>query len=100
MKLKSETYQIGDIVEGTVSKVEEKHALIDFGYKIDGILPIGEISNIHIEKVADVLLLVIKLELKVIKVTEDDIVLSKRAVENEKAWDSLARNWPLVKCLR
>jgi small subunit ribosomal protein S1 len=84
------TYQIGDIVEGTVSKVEEKHALIDFGYKIDGILPIGEISNIHIEKVADVLSVGDRLELKVIKVSEDDIVLSKRAVENEKAWDTLA----------
>lgn len=86
-------YQIGDIVEGTVSKVEEKHALIDFGYKIDGILPIGEISNIHIEKVADVLSVGDKLELKVIKIAEDDIVLSKRAVENEKAWESLAEKF-------
>lgn len=86
-------YQIGDIVEGTVSKVEEKHALIDFGYKIDGILPIGEISNIHIEKVADVLSVGDKLELKVIKIAEDDIVLSKRAVENEKAWEILAEKF-------
>lgn len=84
------TYQVGDIVQGTISKVEEKHALVDFGYKQDGILPIGEISNIHIEKVADVLAVGDELELKVIKVTEDDIVLSKRGVENEKAWDALS----------
>lgn len=87
-----QTYNIGDIVEGTISKVEEKHALVDFGYKIDGVLPIGEISNVHIEKVADILSVGDKVELKVIKVTEEDIVLSKRAVENEKAWASLEQN--------
>lgn len=83
------TYSIGDIVKATVTKVEEKHALVDFGYKIDGILPIGEISNVHIEKAADAISIGDEVELKVIKVNEEEIVLSKRAVENEGALEGL-----------
>lgn len=83
------TYSIGDIVKATVTKVEEKHALVDFGYKIDGILPIGEISNVHIEKAADAISIGDEVELKVIKVNEEEIVLSKRAVENEGALEEL-----------
>jgi small subunit ribosomal protein S1 len=83
------TYDIGDVVKGTVSKVEDKHALVDFGYKIDGILPIGEISNVHIEKATDALSTGDELELKVIKVNEEEIILSKRGVDNEKAMEGL-----------
>ncbi|WP_221565220.1 30S ribosomal protein S1 [Alkalihalobacillus sp. TS-13] len=80
---------VGDIVEGTVTKVEEKHALIDAGYKIDGILPISELSSLHVEKVSDVLSDGDTLTLKVIKLTEEELVLSKRAISAEKAWSEL-----------
>lgn len=84
-----QSYNVGDVVKATVTKVEEKHALVDFGYKIDGILPIGELSNVHIEKVSDVIAEGQELELKVIKVNEEDIVLSKKAIDNEKAYSEL-----------
>jgi small subunit ribosomal protein S1 len=87
--VKVQTYNIGDIVTGTVSKVEEKHVLVDFGYKHDGILPIGEISNVHIEKAGDVISTGDQVTLKVTKVTDDEIILSKKAVDNEKAWEIL-----------
>ncbi|WP_261129147.1 30S ribosomal protein S1 [Bacillus sp. Marseille-Q3570] len=80
---------VGDIVEGTVTKVEEKHALIDAGYKMDGILPISELSSLHVEKVSDVLSDGDTLTLKVIKLTEEELVLSKRAISAEKAWSEL-----------
>ncbi len=81
--------ELGDIVEGTVTKVEEKHALIDTGYKLDGILPISELSSLHVEKVSDVLSDGDTLTLKVIKLTEEELVLSKRAISAEKAWSEL-----------
>ncbi|WLD91843.1 30S ribosomal protein S1 [Alkalihalobacillus sp. AL-G] len=81
--------ETGDEVEGTVTKVEEKHALIDAGYKMDGILPISELSSLHVEKVSDVLTDGDKLTLKVIKLTEEELVLSKRAVTASKAWTEL-----------
>ncbi|RBW70298.1 30S ribosomal protein S1 [Bacillus taeanensis] len=85
--------ETGDIVKGKVTKVEEKHALLDVGYKIDGILPISELSSLHIEKVSDLLNEGDELELKVIKSSEDELVLSKRAVDAEKAWGELEEKY-------
>jgi small subunit ribosomal protein S1 len=83
------TYSVGDVVQGTVSKVEEKHVLVDFGYKHDAILPIGEISNVHIEKAADALTVGDEVTVKVTKVTDEEIVVTKKGVDNEKAWGEL-----------
>ncbi|WP_025028863.1 30S ribosomal protein S1 [Caldalkalibacillus mannanilyticus] len=83
------SYSVGDLIEGTVTKVEDKHVLIDFGYKHDAILPIGEISNVHIEKAGDAVAVGDSITAKVTKVTDEEIVVSKKAVDNEKAWDVL-----------
>lgn len=40
----------GDIVTGTVLKVEEKHALVDINAKQDAFLPINEVSSLFIER--------------------------------------------------
>jgi small subunit ribosomal protein S1 len=86
-------FEIGDVIKGTIEQVEEKQAIVSVGGKVDGILPVKEISNIHIEKVSDVLTVGEELELKVIKVEEDNIILSKRAVDAEKAWEILAERY-------
>lgn len=84
-------YETGDRISGKVSSVKEKHALIDFGYKIDAILPIGEISNVHIDKVADVLKEGDEVEAVIIKINEEEVVVSKKRVDNEKAWIELKK---------
>lgn len=81
--------QVGDIVTGTVTKVEEKQVFVNVGYKTDGVIPISELANVHIEKAGDVVEVEQTLELKVIKLEDDDLVLSKRAVDAEKAWEVL-----------
>ncbi|MDC2865953.1 MULTISPECIES: 30S ribosomal protein S1 [unclassified Bacillus (in: firmicutes)] len=81
--------QVGDIVTGTVTKVEEKQVFVNVGYKTDGVIPISELANVHIEKASDVVEAEQTLELKVIKLEDDDLVLSKRAVDAEKAWEVL-----------
>ncbi|MDM5154122.1 30S ribosomal protein S1 [Bacillus sp. DX1.1] len=81
--------QVGDVVTGSVTKVEEKQVLVNVGYKTDGVIPISELANVHIEKASDVVELGQTLELKVIKLEEEDLVLSKRAVDAEKAWVEL-----------
>lgn len=81
--------QQGDVVEGTVSQVEEKEAYVDVGYKMDGIVPISELSSLHVEKVSDVLNVGDEIQFKVIRITEDELILSKRAVDAERAWESL-----------
>ncbi|WP_280768244.1 30S ribosomal protein S1 [Salipaludibacillus daqingensis] len=81
---------VGDLTKGTISKVEEKQAFVNVGYKMDGVLPISELSSLHVEKVEDVLKEGEEHEFKVIKLSEEELVLSKRAVVAEKAWAIMA----------
>src|SRR5690625_4394818 len=46
--------QVGSIVTGTVVKLDEKQVFIDIGQKSEGIIPISELSNLHVENPADV----------------------------------------------
>ena len=84
-------FQRGDVVKGKVTKVEDKQAYVDVGYKTDGIVPISELSSLHVETVSDVLKEGDEIELKVIRINddEDELVLSKRAVDAERAWAEL-----------
>ncbi|MFC2948296.1 30S ribosomal protein S1 [Virgibacillus sediminis] len=80
---------VGDTITGTVVKVEEKQVLVDIGYKTEGIVPISELSSLHVEKTSDVVEEGDKLTLKVKKVDDDDIILSKKAVDADDAWKDL-----------
>ncbi len=84
---------VGDTVTGTAVKVEEKQVLVDFGYKTEGILPIGELSNLHIDTAGDVVSEGDTLTLKVKKMEDDDIILSKKAVDAEQAWEDLQQKF-------
>lgn len=81
----------GEIVKGKVAKIEEKQAIVDVGYKFDGILPIGEISNIHIETIEDVLNIGDEVNVMVLRLNDEEekLILSKKVVDSEKAWDQL-----------
>lgn len=87
------SFSVGDYVTGTVTKIEEKHALVDVGFKVDGIVPISELSSLHIDKVGDILSEGDELELKVTKASEDELVLSKKAVLADQAWDDLEEKY-------
>ncbi|WP_400163807.1 30S ribosomal protein S1 [Brevibacillus sp. TJ4] len=82
---------VGDTVKATVTKVEEKQALVDVGYKYDGLIPISELSVLHVEKVSDVVAVGDTFEVKVIKLNDDkeELVVSKKAVAMEAAWADL-----------
>lgn len=84
--------QVGDQLAGKVVKIEDKQALIDIGHKFDAILPISEVSNIHIEHISDSLNVgdEIKVIVKKLNLEKEELVVSKRAVDAEAAWDNLA----------
>ncbi|WP_210365533.1 30S ribosomal protein S1 [Bacillus sp. REN3] len=83
-------FEAGDRVKGQVTKVEEKQVLVNVeGSKLDGIIPISELSSLHIEKAEDAVSVDDELELEVLKVEEEALILSKRKVDAEKAWDEL-----------
>ncbi|MBD7964689.1 30S ribosomal protein S1 [Fictibacillus norfolkensis] len=79
----------GEIIKGTVLKVEEKHALVDISAKQDAFLPINEVSSLFIEKVSDVLNEGDQITVKVLSHTEDKLLVSKKAVDTEKSWSEL-----------
>ncbi|MGE7759434.1 30S ribosomal protein S1 [Peribacillus sp. NPDC097895] len=83
-------YKVGDQVKATVSKVEEKQVIVDVeNSKTDGIIPISELSSLHVEKASDAVSEGDVLELEVIKVEEEALILSKRKIDALKAWDDL-----------
>jgi len=95
MNLEVKTYQVGDVVKGRVAKVEEKHVLVDIeGSKHAGIIPISELSSLHVEKASDILAVGDEVTAKVKKVEEtgDDeslLILSKKVVDADQAWADL-----------
>lgn len=85
------TVSVGDVVKATVTKVEDKQALVDVGYKYDGLIPISELSPLHVEKVSDVVAVGDTFEVKVIKLNDEkeELVVSKKAVAMESSWSDL-----------
>ncbi|WP_404470570.1 30S ribosomal protein S1 [Sutcliffiella horikoshii] len=86
--------EVGNTVTGTVTKVEEKQVLVSIeGSKLDGIIPISELSSLHVEKATDVVSEGQELQLKVTKVEEELLVLSKKAVDADLAWEDLQKKF-------
>ena len=47
-------YNEGDRVTGKVTKIEEKSVTVEItGAPFDGVIPISELSSLHIEKASD-----------------------------------------------
>ena len=83
-------YGEGTHVTGVVTKVEEKSVTVEIaGAPFDGVIPISELSSLHIEKAADAVSVGDELQLAITKVEDETYVLSKRQVDAENAWGSL-----------
>ncbi|CDO02021.1 30S ribosomal protein S1 [Oceanobacillus picturae] len=85
--------QVGTTITGKVIKVEEKQVLVDIGYKTEGIVPIGELSSLHVEQAGDVVNEGDELTLKVKKIDDDEVVLSKKAIDADQAWVELEEKY-------
>ncbi len=81
----------GDSVKGTIVKIEDNQAYVSLGYKYDGIIPIRELSAVQVENAAEAVQIGQEVELKVVSIDDNKevLLLSKRLVDGEKAWDVL-----------
>ncbi|MCG7316788.1 30S ribosomal protein S1 [Brevibacillus laterosporus] len=88
-----QTLSVGDIVKAKVTKVEEKQVLVDVGYKYDGLIPISELSGLHVEKTSDIVSEGDEFTVKVTKLNEEkeELVVSKKAIDAQIAWEELAK---------
>ncbi|MFF5993595.1 30S ribosomal protein S1 [Lysinibacillus sp. KU-BSD001] len=90
----NEGFQEGDIVKGVAEQVDEKSVTVSIeGAPFDGIIPISELSSLHIEKASDIVSVGDTLELIITKVEEENYVLSKRKVDALRAWDDLIQKF-------
>src|SRR5690625_6426669 len=88
--------EVGKIVTGTVVKLEEKQILVDIGYKTEGIVPISELASLHVEQPSDIVEVGEAFPLKVTKVEDDQVILSKKAVRSEEHTSELQSRGHLV----
>ncbi|MBP1155241.1 MULTISPECIES: 30S ribosomal protein S1 [unclassified Paenibacillus] len=82
----------GDIVKGKVIKVDADQAFVDVGYKYDGVIPVRELSSLQLDNAGEGIEVGQEVELKVLTIDDnkEKLVLSKRAIDSEKAWEKLA----------
>lgn len=93
-QIEVKNFEIGDKVTGQVTKVEEKQVIVNIqDSKLDGIIPISELSSLHVEKASDAVSEGDELQLKVLKVEEDALILSKRKVDAERSWENLEQKF-------
>lgn len=85
----------GDTVKGTIVKVEDNQAYVSLGYKYDGIIPIRELSSVHLDSAVNAVEVGQEVEAKVVSIDDEKekLVLSKRAIDSENAWDSLQQKF-------
>lgn len=87
----SRTFKEGDLIKGVVVAVEVDSALVDIGYKSEGVVPLRELSREPVSSAKDVVKAGDELTLYVLKVEDDqgNIILSKKRADYEKAWASI-----------
>src|SRR2546421_11506595 len=81
----------GDIVEGTVVKVDRDEVLLDIGYKTEGVIPSRELSIKHDVDPAEVVSVGDEVEALVLQKEDKEgrLILSKKRAQYERAWGNI-----------
>jgi len=81
----------GDLVTGTVVKVERDEVLLDIGYKSEGVIPARELSIRKDANPGDIVAVGDQIEALVLQKEDKDgrLILSKKRAEYERAWVSV-----------
>ncbi|MDY5128876.1 30S ribosomal protein S1 [Actinotignum urinale] len=83
----------GDIVEGTVVKVDHDEVLLDIGYKTEGVIPSKELSIKHDVDPDDVVEIGDQVEALVLQKEDKEgrLLLSKKRAQYERAWAEIEK---------
>ncbi|MGG4219815.1 30S ribosomal protein S1 [Paenibacillus jamilae] len=82
----------GDTVKGTIVKLEDNQAVVSIGYKYDGVIPIRELSS-GLDNAEEAVQVGQEVEARIISIDDgkEKLVLSKRAIDSENAWEKLEK---------
>ena len=83
----------GDIVTGTVVKVDRDEVLLDIGYKTEGVIPSKELSIKHDVDPFDVVSVgdVVEALVQTKEDKEGRLILSKKRAQYERAWGTIEK---------
>jgi small subunit ribosomal protein S1 len=81
----------GDLVDGTIVKIEHDEVLVDIGFKSEGVIPSRELSIRKDADPSDIVNLGDHIEALVLQKEDKDgrLILSKKRAEYERAWISV-----------
>jgi len=81
-------FKDGDIVEGTIVKIDRDEVLLDIGYKSEGVIPAKELSIRHDVDPNEVVHVGDKIEALVLQKEDKEgrLILSKKRAQYERAW--------------
>ncbi|CAB5025679.1 MAG: 30S ribosomal protein S1 [Actinobacteria bacterium] len=83
----------GDIVEGTIVKVDRDEVLLDIGYKTEGVIPSRELSIKHDVDPSQVVSVGDHVEALVLQKEDKEgrLILSKKRAQYERAWGTIEK---------
>ncbi|MGH3328304.1 MAG: 30S ribosomal protein S1, partial [Streptomycetales bacterium] len=83
----------GDIVDGTVVKVDRDEVLLDIGYKTEGVIPSRELSIKHDVDPHEVVSVGDHIEALVLQKEDKEgrLILSKKRAQYERAWGTIEK---------
>ena len=83
----------GDIVEGTIVKVDRDEVLLDIGYKTEGVIPSRELSIKHDVDPSEVVSVGDRVEALVLQKEDKEgrLILSKKRAQYERAWGTIEK---------
>jgi small subunit ribosomal protein S1 len=86
-------FEEGDIVKGVVVRVDKDEALLDIGYKSEGVIPARELSIRHDVDPSEVVSVGDETEALVLQKEDKDgrLILSKKRAQYERAWGTIEK---------
>ncbi|MEY2419687.1 MAG: small subunit ribosomal protein [Actinomycetota bacterium] len=86
-------FEDGDLVTGTVVKVDKDEVLLDIGFKSEGVIPSRELSIRHDVNPSEIVSLGQQVEALVLQKEDKEgrLVLSKKRAQYERAWGDIEK---------
>jgi small subunit ribosomal protein S1 len=83
----------GDVVEGTVVKIDRDEVLLDIGYKSEGVIPARELSIRNDVAPDEIVSLGDRVEALVLQKEDKEgrLILSKKRAQYERAWSTIEK---------
>jgi small subunit ribosomal protein S1 len=83
------SYKVGDVVKGTVVKVDPNGVLVDINYKSDGFIAPAELTDKSFNNINEIVKMGDKIDVMIEQLEDKQgyIVLSKRKADHEMKWN-------------